>query len=145
MVLNLDPKWFKDFSKDEFRSLLIGRKVNSPPWISLVDFFRTPTVRATCGFASGGVFRVSSRVGGWVWALVGIGFGFDDLITDEIFWVALLTPVNHVLWEGEASNGGSPHHRVVSRRGMGHLHCIELKERLAKSHTTQQELPEKRG
>ena len=64
MVLNLDPKWFKDFSKDEFRSLFSGLKVNSPPSISVVDFFRTPTVRAACGFASGGVFRVSSRVGG---------------------------------------------------------------------------------
>ena len=35
MVLNLDPKWFKDFSKDEFRSIFIGLKVNSPPSINL--------------------------------------------------------------------------------------------------------------
>ena len=39
MVLNLDAKWFKDFSKDEFRSIFIGLKVNSPPSISVVDFF----------------------------------------------------------------------------------------------------------
>ena len=35
MVRNLDPEWFKD----EFRSLFIGLKVNSPPSFSVVDFF----------------------------------------------------------------------------------------------------------
>ncbi len=56
--------------------------------------------------------------------------------------IHLLPPVDDVLREVEPPDRGPPHDRVVSWRGVGHLHGAELEEALAEGDAAQEQLPE---
>lgn len=54
----------------------------------------------------------------------------------------LLPSVDDVLCIRQSVDTGPSYNRVVTRRGVGHFHGAELKERLTQRHSAEQHLPE---
>lgn len=53
----------------------------------------------------------------------------------------LLSSVDDIFGQSEAVDAGPSGDRVVTRRGVSHLHGIELQEGLSQSHSTEQQVP----
>lgn len=51
--------------------------------------------------------------------------------SQRLYGIYLFAPIDNVFGEMQATRRGSAHHRVVSRRCMGHLHCTVLQEGFA--------------
>lgn len=53
----------------------------------------------------------------------------------------LLSSVDDILGQSEAVDAGPAGDRVVTRRGVSHLHGVELQEGLSQSHPAEQQVP----
>ena len=134
--LSLRPFISKTYSTSLFNFRSDEKQVNAPQNpADNTSATVMPACFQTLGTRCGYDHRESSALG--IRTCCGL-FRLNNLVRDEVLWIRLFTTIHYIFWKVQATSTWAPHHRMVSRWSMSHLHSTELQEWFAQCHSTQQ-------